>query len=191
VKSTLVSAFLMLAWVTAGQLGCSVVVGADFDVFLRKKDAADDRAPSAPPPNDAAARNADGSPDAADDAGARNTDGSPDAADDAGARSDARGTFDALSDANRADGGGSTDANDSDPTDGRSADDASDGGDVLDPRPEPRPEGGIGPTVTGDFVGSGMPAQASSGIELRGHIISNGTIAGRTAGGISIEGRFR
>ena len=46
-------------------------------------------------------------------------------------------------------------------------------------------------TVEVQLVSTGLAAQTRSGVELRGHIISTGNIGGRTAAGISIEGRFR
>lgn len=187
---------VVFAYAAAAQLGCSIVVGADFDVHHRPSDAAPGGAKfddvRSPDPADVGSTELD----------ARNTDGATDPTD-ATSRGDSPGTIDASS---GTDGGdppevGRADANEDrshppddanlDSSDGGS-DDVVEGGDAYDAPPEPPPEGGIGPTVvTGGFVSTGVPAQISSGIELRGHVVSNGTIGGLTAAGISIEGRFR
>ena len=75
----------------------------------------------------------------------------------------------------------------------RSSDDgnATDAGDVVDAGSEPPPDGPRITVVIGGFVSTGIPNRATPTIELRGHIISNAAISGRTSTGISIEGRFQ
>jgi hypothetical protein len=45
--------------------------------------------------------------------------------------------------------------------------------------------------LLGGFVASGAPGQRLGAIEMTGHLVSQPTITGTTAGGITIEGRFQ
>jgi hypothetical protein len=188
-------------------MGCSVVIGADFDVHRRKSDATvPDGSIGADAGNTDGQRTADSGPvDANGDLstgadGGTTADGMSPANVDARAESD--GDSPPLRDGSTPASETGADAVDEDATGGPydarrddvggGGDDANDARDANDSRPEPPPDGGHGPpTVSGGFVSTGLATQTPSGIELRGHVVSNATISGRTAAGISIEGRFR
>jgi hypothetical protein len=171
--------FLVQLCAASVSAGCSVIVGADFDVHLRPSDIPDVRPVDIPadvssgsdgPGRDSDAPTQDNTSDEA----------SPDAAVDA-ALPDASPPDASLPDASLPD------------VDDEKHSDASDGGsDVLDGASEPREEGGIGPTiVTGGFVSLGVPIHPRSTMTLRGQIISNAIVRGASANGITIEGRFQ
>jgi hypothetical protein len=167
--------FLTSLGASAVSVGCSIVVGADFDVHLRSADAAkiadaEDSPPADTPLDDVL------------DAGI--TPPRDANADDRNAMSDG-GALDALT----------QDAVDEDRRavhDGAASADAMARSDVIEAGPEPREEGGLPPTiVTGGFVSLGPSSQLAVPIELRGQMISNAIVRGSTANGITVEGRFR
>jgi hypothetical protein len=168
----------LLAWLCAigTAMGCSVIVGADFDRNLRPSDASFSDAPGMIPPfTDPRSLEA-GRP--IDDATSEKPSGDapPDFVDET--RPDAS-----------TDGSSGNDANDA--NDVNDVNDANDDGEAG--AIDVASDSVVGPTVViGGFVSLGPPnSMATAPIELRGQIISNAVIRGSSSSGITIEGRFQ